>query len=132
MKVFKATIFIAMKIKQKSKLISSGFISASARISRATWCKQMAQSAINAHPVVFREKRIRIGLAVVMLSALTSGCVGFVGGGYGGGGGVVVAPAPDVVLFGGGYDRGRDVHGYSQRGTESRAAAHGGGDGGRR
>jgi len=43
-----------------------------------------------------------------------------------------VAPAPDVFLFGGGYDRGRDVHGYSQRGSESRAVAHGGGGGGRR
>ena len=73
---------------------------------------------------------IRIGLAIAVLSALTSGCVGFVGGDDGGG--VVVAPAPDVVLFGGGYDRGRDVHSYSQRGSESRAAVHGGGGGRRR
>jgi hypothetical protein len=36
-------------------------------------------------------------------------------------------------LFGGGYDRGRDVHNYSHRGFESRGAAHsGGGRGGRR
>jgi hypothetical protein len=77
-------------------------------------------------------EQIKIGLAIAVLSALTSGCVGFVGGD--GGGGVVVAPAPDVVLFGGGYDRGRDVHSYSQRGSESRAAVHtgGGGGGGRR
>ena len=65
------------------------------------------------------------------MSILTVGCVGYVDGGYGGG--VVVAPAPDVVLFGGSYDRGRDVHSYSQRGSESRVAAHSGGRaGGRR
>jgi hypothetical protein len=92
--------------------------------------KQRIRSALNAHPVLFREQRIKIGLAVAVLSALTSGCVGFVGGGYGGG--VVVDPAPDVVLFGGGYDRGRDVHSYSRRGAESRVAAHGGGGGERR
>jgi hypothetical protein len=75
--------------------------------------------------------RIKIGLAIAVLSSLTGGCVGYVDGGYGGG--VVVAPAPDVFLFGGGYDRGHDVRGYSQRGSESRAAAHpGGGGGGRR
>jgi hypothetical protein len=57
------------------------------------------------------------------------------------GGGVVVS-APDLYLFGGGYDRGRDVRDYSRRGSESRAVAHpesrgaahpaGGGQGGRR
>jgi hypothetical protein len=62
--------------------------------------------------------RIRIGLAITVLSALTGGCVGFVGGR--GGGAVMVPGPPDVVLFGGGYDRGRDVHGYGQRGEESR------------
>jgi hypothetical protein len=49
-----------------------------------------------------------------------------VGGGYGGG---VVVAEPDVYLFGGGYDRGRDVHGYSERGSVSRAAAHPSGGG---
>jgi hypothetical protein len=39
------------------------------------------------------------------------------------GGGVVVS-APDLYLFGGGYDRGRDVRDYSRRGSESRRAAH--------
>jgi hypothetical protein len=63
-------------------------------------------------------ERIKIGLAITVLSALTGGCVGFVGGG--GGGEVIVPGPPDVVLFGGGYDRGRDVHGYSRRGAESR------------
>jgi hypothetical protein len=29
-----------------------------------------------------------------------------------------------VVIFGGDYDRGHDVHAYSHRGYESRAAAH--------
>jgi hypothetical protein len=69
--------------------------------------------------------QIKIRLAIAVLSAMTAGCVGFVGGGDDGG--VVVAPGPDVVLFGGGYDRGRDVHSYSQRGFQSRAVAHGGG-----
>ena len=52
----------------------------------------------------------------------------------------MVVPGPDVYLFGGGYDRGRYVHGYSDRGAASRAAAHpsagghagGGGGGGKR
>jgi hypothetical protein len=72
--------------------------------------------------------RIKIALGMALLTALT-GCVGFVGGGYGG---EVVAPGPDLFLFGGGYDRGRDVQGYSNRGFASRAAAHsnGGGRGG--
>ena len=74
--------------------------------------------------------RIKIGLGIALLAALT-GCVGYVGGGYGG---AVVVAEPDVYLFGGGYDRGRDVHGYSNRGSVSRAAAHpsGGGQGGKR
>jgi len=72
--------------------------------------------------------RIKIGLGIAVLAGLT-GCVGYVDGGYGGG---VVVAEPDVYLFGGGYDRGRDVHDYSHRGSESRAAAHpvGGGRGG--
>ena len=67
--------------------------------------------------------RIKIGLAIALLTALT-GCIGWVGGGggyYGGGG-----------WWGGGrgYDRGRDVRGYSARGAASRGVAHGGGGGG--
>jgi hypothetical protein len=69
--------------------------------------------------------RIKIGLGIALLAALT-GCVGFVGGGYGGG---VVVAEPDLYLFGGGYDRGRDVRGYSQRGSASRAVAHPSGGG---
>jgi hypothetical protein len=78
---------------------------------------------------------IKISLGIVLLATLT-GCVGYVDGGYGGGG--VVVAEPDLVVFGGGdYGRGHDVHGYSQRGSASRAVAHssGGGharDGGRR
>ena len=82
--------------------------------------------------------RIKIGLGIALLAALT-GCVGFVDGG-GDYGGAVVVPGPDFYFFGGGYDRGRDVHGYSQRGAVSRGAAHpsggghagGGGHGGKR
>jgi len=67
---------------------------------------------------------VKLALGLVLLTALT-GCVGYVDGGYGGA--VVVAPEPDVVLFGGGFDRGRDVRAYSHRGAESRGVAHGGG-----
>jgi hypothetical protein len=69
---------------------------------------------------------VKIGLGIVLLATLT-GCVGYVDGGYGGGG--VVVAEPDVFLFGGGYDRGRDVHAYSSRGSESRAVAHSSGGG---
>jgi hypothetical protein len=75
---------------------------------------------------------IKIGLGIALLAALT-GCVGYVDGGYGG---AVVVAEPDVYFFGGGYERGRDVRGYSDRGSASRAAAHpsgghaGGGGGG--
>ena len=64
--------------------------------------------------------RIKIGLGIVLLATLT-GCVGYVDGGYGG---AVVVGGPDLYLFGGDYDSGRDVHNYSQRGVESGAAAH--------
>ena len=64
-----------------------------------------------------------IAMTVLFLTTVT-GCVGFVDGG--GGGGVVVAE-PDFWLFGGGYDRGYDAHGYSHRGSASWGAAHGGG-----
>jgi len=72
-----------------------------------------------------------LGIALLTATALT-GCLGWVGGG-GDYGGTVVVPEPDLVIFGGGYDRGRDVHDYSHRGYESRVvahpAAHGGGGG---
>ena len=55
------------------------------------------------------------------VAALT-GCVGYVDGGYVGG--AVVAPDPDVVVFGGAYERGHDVHAYSHRGSESRGRDH--------
>jgi hypothetical protein len=74
---------------------------------------------------------IKIGAVIALLTTLT-GCVGYVDGGYGGG--AVVVGGPDLYLFGGGYDRGRDVHGYSDRGAASRGDGHSGGghDGGRR
>ena len=65
--------------------------------------------------------RIKIGLGIVLLAALT-GCVGYVDGGYYGG--PVVVPGPSVYFWGGDYDRGHDVHVYSHRGYESRAVAH--------
>jgi len=83
--------------------------------------------------------RITMALGVALLTAaVLTGCLGFVGGG-GDYGGEVVVPGPDFYLFGGGYDRRRDVHDYSHRGSESRAVAHpaargggGGGHGGKR
>ena len=65
--------------------------------------------------------RIKIGLGIALLAALT-GCVGYVDGGYYGG--PVVVPGPSVYFWGGDYDRGRDVHIYSQRGVQSRTVAH--------
>ena len=45
----------------------------------------------------------------------------------------VEVPGPDFFLFGGDYDRRRDVHDYSHRGYESRRRAHPeGGEGGER
>jgi hypothetical protein len=64
---------------------------------------------------------IKIGFGIALLTALM-GCVGYVDGGYYGGPAVV--PGPDVYFYGGGYERGRDVRVYSDRGYESRAVAH--------
>jgi hypothetical protein len=70
---------------------------------------------------------IKMGLGIALLAAVT-GCVGYVGGGYGAA--VVVPGPPDVFFYGGPYyERGRDVHEYSHRGFESRAVAHPGGGG---
>jgi len=118
-------ILSRMKIEQKKELTSGNLIFDSFREGKFRMNKTNS-------PVDL----IKIGLGIALLAALT-GCVGFVGGGYGG---EVVVPGPDLFLFGGGYDRGRDVHGYSQRGSVSRAAAHpsggghagGGGRGGKR
>ena len=68
--------------------------------------------------------RITMALGIALVTATTlTGCLGWVGGG-GDYGGEVVVPEPDLVIFGGGYDPGRDVHDYSHRGFESRAVAH--------
>lgn len=67
--------------------------------------------------------RFKLWLGIVLV-AVSAGCIVPVGGGYDG---PVVVPGPDLFLFGGGFDRGRDVHAYSQRGFASRAVAHGGG-----
>ena len=67
-------------------------------------------------------ERIKIGLLIGLLAVLT-GCAGFLGGGYYYGDTVVVSE-PDLFLFGGDYYRGREMHNYSHRGSESRRAAH--------
>jgi hypothetical protein len=80
-------------------------------------------------------KRIKVGLAIGLVTGWLLALTGCWWGGGGGGyynDGVWVAE-PDVYLFGGGYDHGRDIHNYSHRGAESRGAAHSGGNhGGRR
>lgn len=68
---------------------------------------------------------LRMGLGIALL-ALVAGCVGYVdGGGYYDGGGAVVVDTPGIFV--GPFDRGRDVHAYSHRGSVSRGVAHGGG-----
>jgi hypothetical protein len=52
---------------------------------------------------------------------ILTGCAGYGGGGYYGD---VVVAEPDQYLFGGDYDRERDTHNYSHRGSESRQVAH--------
>jgi hypothetical protein len=64
--------------------------------------------------------RIKMGLGIVLVAAFT-GCVGYVGGGYGG---PVVVAGPDMYYYGGYYERGPEVHAYSQRGYESRVVVH--------
>jgi hypothetical protein len=71
---------------------------------------------------------VKVGLAMLVLAA-SSGCVGYVDGGYGG---TVVVPGPDVGIYGGFHDRGADVHAYHDRGIRSRGIAHPGGVGPRR
>lgn len=77
----------------------------------------------------FSSRIIMLPLAMVLLMG-SMGCVGYVDGGPGV---VAVDTGPDF-WYGGGYDHGRDVHGYSHRGAVSRGVAHGGGHvgGGRR
>jgi len=129
-----------MKIKQKGVLTFGRLIAAAYP---AWWAGKPVRIEAKACPMTLRAfdffherlarlntlnvqaNRIKIGLAIVMLTALT-GCIGVVdGGGYGDGyygDGVYVGG-----WWGGGHDRGRDVHGYSARGSASRGAAHRGG-----
>ena len=133
-----------MKIKQKGVLTFGRLIAAAYP---AWWAGKPVRIEAKACPMTLRAfdffherlarlntlnvqaNRIKIGLAIVMLTALT-GCIGVVcDGGYYGDGYVRGG------WWGGGYDRGRDVHFYSARGGASRGGAHGGGGhggGGRR
>ena len=65
--------------------------------------------------------RIKVWLVIGVWAVLT-GCTGYVRGGYYGD--QVVVPDPDLYLFGGVNYYGRDAHHHSQRGHESRGAAH--------
>jgi hypothetical protein len=134
-------ILTNMNIKQKLNLSSGSFITAAYPAWLARLARKPVRSAKQARPVVlrtfhfFRERlaamrptkslfdRIKIGLAIATLTALT-GCIGVVGdgGGWWGGGWW----GGDGGWWGGG-DRGRDVHGFSARGAASRGVAHGGG-----
>jgi hypothetical protein len=74
--------------------------------------------------------RIKIGLGIALLAALT-GCVGGYVGVDGGYGGTVVVPVADPYFGGGFYEGGRVERGYSHRGSVSRSTAHFGGGGAR-
>jgi len=141
-------IISSMKIEQKLNLMSGSFITAAYPAWLARLARRLVRSSRKARAGVlrafnfFRERltgmrqpkalvdRLKLGLAIAMLTALT-GCLGVVGdgGGYYGGGGWW---EDDGGWWGGGYghDRGHDVHGFSARGAASRGAAHGGGGGG--
>ncbi len=62
---------------------------------------------------------------MALLAAVT-GCTGYVSGGYGG---AAVVAEPNVYLYGGSYDHGRDVYVYSHRGYQSRTVVHTSGHG---
>lgn len=64
-------------------------------------------------------ERIKIGLVIVFLAAV-AGCAGFWGEGYYGD----AVVGPDLFIFGGDFDRGREEHNFSHRGFESRRVAH--------
>jgi len=68
-------------------------------------------------------ERIKVGLAIGSLLTL-AGCAGYWTEDYYGDTMMVLGPEPDMFLFGGYYDRGRDAHNYSHRGSESRRVAH--------
>jgi hypothetical protein len=127
-----------MKIKQKSELMFGRLITTAYPAWRTRKPLRIEAKArpMTSHALDFFHEslarlsalnvltnRIKLGLAIAMLTAVT-GCIGVVGGdGYYGDGGYVGG----WWGGGGGYDRGRDVHGYSARGAASREAAHGGG-----
>ena len=64
---------------------------------------------------------LRLGVGVLLLASLV-GCVGYADGGYGGG--ALIVPGPDFYFFGGGYEHGREIHEYHDRGAHSREVAH--------
>jgi hypothetical protein len=128
-----------MKIKQKSELMFGRLITTAYPAWRAGKPLRIEAKArpVTSHAFDFFHERlarmkalnvltnrIKLGLAIAMLTAVT-GCIGVVGAGGDYGDGAYVGG-----WWGGGggyYDRGRDVHGYSARGAASREAAHGGG-----
>jgi len=155
-----------MKIKQKPNFACGGFITAEYPGWLARLARKPVRLAGKAPSVVlrtfhfFRERvagmnqtkaevdRIKIGLAIAMLTTLT-GCFwggggygngGYIGGGYVGGGYGRGGYAGGDYVRGGwgggdggwagggrGNDRGREVSDFSARGVQSRGAAHGGG-----
>jgi hypothetical protein len=63
--------------------------------------------------------RFKLGAGVALVAATLTGCL------VGGGGVDVGVAAPGPFWFGG-FERGRDVHVYHDRGFASRGAAHAG------
>jgi hypothetical protein len=66
---------------------------------------------------------LTLGFALVTLGTLT-GCVGYVGDGYGS---AVVVAEPHAYFYTGDYGWGRNAYGYGHRGYYSRSYGHGGG-----
>jgi hypothetical protein len=113
-------------VRDSLKAISSQNSGAQPGLDRMTEEHLISEARIPSYFNRMKTDLIKIGLGTLLLIALT-GCFG----GYvdGGGGGAVVVAGPEVGFFGGPYDRGRDVHAYSNRGAGSRGVAHGGGGG---
>lgn len=99
---------------------------ASLAVDDQDWDPNPARTKVR--PVSKPADRITLGLGLALL-AIMSGCVGYVGGGYGG-----AVAVPGVFFYDGFNEGGPYWHAYSRRGAESRAWAHpgGGGHGGRR
>jgi hypothetical protein len=70
--------------------------------------------------------RIKVSLAMALLTVVVGCWWGFEDEHYGGRGydGYSTVPYYDNYFYGGAYERGHEAHEYSHRGRESRSSAH--------